>query len=170
MNTTYAAALLQKAARVRLVIFDVDGVLSDGRIYLNDDGTEFKAFYSQDGVGMKALQASGVQLAIISGRASDAVVHRMRKLGVQHVHLNCADKRPAYQTLAGALALTDSQIAYVGDDLPDLPLIVQAGLGISVPNGVVQVKAQADWLTPRAGGLGAGRDVCDLILYAQDHH
>lgn len=158
-----------RAARIRLVVFDVDGVLTDGSLYLGDDGQEYKAFNSQDGHGMKMLQASGVQIGIITGRTSMVVEHRMQSLGINHVYQGQLDKRPAYRELVQGLDLSHEQVAYVGDDVVDLPIMVQVGLAIAVADAHDLVKAHAHWQTRRPGGRGAARDVCELILDAQGH-
>ncbi|MCU7854805.1 MAG: HAD-IIIA family hydrolase, partial [Candidatus Thiodiazotropha sp. (ex Lucinoma borealis)] len=121
-----------KASGVKLVIFDVDGVLTDGSLYLGDDGQEYKAFNSRDGHGMKMLQKSGVVIGIITGRTSEVVRIRMEGLGIEHVYQGKHDKLPAYQELRGKLGLTDGQVAYVGDDVVDLPIMRRVGLAIAV--------------------------------------
>ncbi len=159
--------ILQKAAQVRLVIFDVDGVLTDGRLYLGDDGNEFKAFHTKDGHGMKMLLNQGVEIAIISARRSAAVERRMAGLGVRHVFMGIEDKRVAYQSIVADLGLRAEQIAYVGDDLVDLPVMNRVGLAIAVQDADSFVKRHAHWQTPSAGGHGAVREVCELLLEAQ---
>ena len=159
--------ILTKAARIRLVIFDVDGVLTDGSLFLGDDGQEYKAFNSRDGHGMKMLQSNGVTIAIITGRSSQVVSHRMASLGIEHVYQGARDKAPAYAELRDKLGLDDSQVAYVGDDVVDLPVMRQVGLAIAVQDAHELVKKHAHWQTPSHGGRGAARDVCELLLEAQ---
>ncbi len=159
--------ILTKAARIRLVIFDVDGVLTDGSLFLGDDGQEYKAFNSRDGHGMKMLQSNGVTIAIITGRSSQVVTHRMASLGIEHVYQGARDKAPAYAALRGKLGLDDSQVAYVGDDVVDLPVMLQVGLAIAVKVAHELVKILAHWQTPSRGGRGAARDVCEMLLEAQ---
>ncbi len=159
--------ILEKAARVKLVIFDVDGVLTDGSLFLGDDGQEYKAFHSQDGHGMVMLQSSGVRIAIITGRTSQVVATRMASLGISHLYQGQRDKRPAYAELKEKLGLTDADIAYVGDDVVDLPVMSQVGLAIAVQNAHAFTKQHAHWITPSAGGHGAAREVCELIMEAQ---
>ncbi|MCU7803342.1 MAG: 3-deoxy-manno-octulosonate-8-phosphatase KdsC [Candidatus Thiodiazotropha sp. (ex Lucinoma borealis)] len=156
-----------KASGVKLVIFDVDGVLTDGSLYLGDDGQEYKAFNSRDGHGMKMLQKSGVVIGIITGRTSEVVRIRMEGLGIEHVYQGKHDKLPAYQELRGKLGLTDGQVAYVGDDVVDLPIMRRVGLAIAVNDAHPFVIQHAHWQTPHAGGRGAGRDVCEMVLEAQ---
>ena len=159
--------ILEKAARIKLVIFDVDGVLTDGSLYLGDDGQEYKAFHSRDGHGMKMLRASGVEIAVITARRSQVVARRMAGLGIEHVYQGQEDKAAVFQTLLEKLGLDASQVAYVGDDVVDLPVMRRAGLAIAVQDAHSLVKRCAHWQTPSAGGHGAARDVCELILEAQ---
>ncbi|MCU7890241.1 MAG: 3-deoxy-manno-octulosonate-8-phosphatase KdsC [Candidatus Thiodiazotropha sp. (ex Ustalcina ferruginea)] len=156
-----------KASGVKLVIFDVDGVLTDGSLYLGDDGQEYKAFNSRDGHGMKMLQKSGVVIGIITGRTSEVVRIRMEGLGIEHVYQGKHDKLPAYEELRDKLGLTDGQVAYVGDDVVDLPIMRRVGLAIAVNDAHPFVIQHAHWQTPHAGGRGAGRDVCEMVLEAQ---
>ncbi len=156
-----------KAAQIRLVIFDVDGVLTDGSLFLGDDGQEYKAFHSKDGHGMKMLQASGVQIGIITGRSSEVVRIRMNSLGIEHVYQGKLDKLPAYDELKDELGLTDEQIAYVGDDVVDLPVMVRVGLAVAVQDAHALVKQHAHWVTPSDGGRGAARELCELLMDSQ---
>ncbi|MCU7919629.1 MAG: 3-deoxy-manno-octulosonate-8-phosphatase KdsC [Candidatus Thiodiazotropha sp. (ex Dulcina madagascariensis)] len=156
-----------KASGVRLVIFDVDGVLTDGSLFLGDDGQEYKAFNSRDGHGMKMLQKSGVLIGIITGRTSEVVRIRMESLGIEHVYQGKQDKLPAYEELRDKLGLEDGQVAYVGDDVVDLPIMRRVGLAIAVNDAHPFVVQHAHWQTPHAGGRGAGRDVCEMVLEAQ---
>jgi 3-deoxy-D-manno-octulosonate 8-phosphate phosphatase (KDO 8-P phosphatase) len=159
--------ILLKAAQIRLVVFDVDGVLTDGRLYLGNDGNEFKAFHSRDGHGMKMLLDEGVEIAVISGRSSTAVEQRMADLGIHHVYLGSQDKLAVFETLLKAQTLVAEQVAYVGDDIIDLPVMRRAGLAIAVQDADPFVKRHAHWQTPSSGGCGAARDVCELILEAR---
>jgi 3-deoxy-D-manno-octulosonate 8-phosphate phosphatase (KDO 8-P phosphatase) len=159
--------ILERAARIRLVIFDVDGVLTDGSLYLGDDGQEYKAFNSRDGHGMVMLQESGVRIGVITGRTSQVVRIRMESLGIAHLFQGCRDKMPAYEALKHELALEDASIAYVGDDLVDLPIMRRVGLAIAVADAHDLVRGHAHLCTRAGGGRGAAREVCELIMEAQ---
>ena len=159
---------LDRLAQLRLVAFDVDGVFTDGRFYLADDGTETKAFHTQDGYGIRQLLLSGVTVAVISGRHSPAVEKRMDELGVEHVVLGCKDKVAALSELANKLNVELADCAYVGDDFPDLALLEAVGLSISVANGVAAVQERCDYITRKPGGFGAVREVCDLVVAAKN--
>ncbi|OGT21145.1 MAG: 3-deoxy-D-manno-octulosonate 8-phosphate phosphatase [Gammaproteobacteria bacterium RBG_16_57_12] len=159
--------ILTKAASIKMVVFDVDGVLTDGSLYYCDDGQEIKAFHSRDGHGMKMLQDSGVRVGIITGRNSALVARRMQNLGIEHVYQGQQDKLPAYVQLLEDLHLRSEQVAYVGDDVVDLPIMRRVGLAIAVQDAHELVKKHAHWQTPNAGGRGAARDVCELIMEAQ---
>ncbi|MEJ2687323.1 MAG: 3-deoxy-manno-octulosonate-8-phosphatase KdsC [Gammaproteobacteria bacterium] len=159
--------ILARAARIRLLIFDVDGVLTDGSLYLSDDGQEYKAFHSRDGHGIKMLQANGVQAAVITGRTSQVVIHRMDNLGIKHVYQGQEDKRAALDDLLTRLSVSSDEAAYVGDDVVDLPAMRRVGLAIAVQDAHPAVKRHAHWQTPSRGGRGAARDVCELLLEAQ---
>ena len=161
--------ILQRAARIRLVVFDVDGVLTDGGLFIDTEGREHKVFHSRDGHGMKMLQESGVAIAIITGRSSPAVAHRMASLGIEHVYQGQQDKLPAFRALLQSLSLVPEQAAYVGDDVVDLPVMRQVGLAVAVQDAHELVKRHAHWITSHAGGRGAARDVCELIMEAQGH-
>lgn len=156
-----------RAARIKLVVFDVDGVLTDGRLYYGAGGEELKVFHVQDGQGIKRLQKAGVQVAVISGRDSAAVTRRMQDLGLEHVFQGDEDKLPILEKLLKGLGLSPEQTACVGDDLPDLPLLKHVGLGVAVANAQPSLKAAAHYVTTAHGGLGAAREVCDLILEAR---
>ncbi|MCG8016889.1 MAG: 3-deoxy-manno-octulosonate-8-phosphatase KdsC [Candidatus Thiodiazotropha sp. 'RUGA'] len=158
----------EKAKAVKLVIFDVDGVLTDGGLFLGDDGQEYKAFHSRDGHGMKMLQYTGVVIGIITGRTSEVVRLRMESLGIEYVYQGKLEKLPAYEELKQKLGLSDEQIAYVGDDVVDLPIMRRVGLAIAVQDAHPFVLQHAHWQTPHGGGRGAARDVCEMIMQAQD--
>lgn len=157
----------KKAAAIRLIIFDVDGVLTDGSLFIGDDGQEYKAFHSKDGHGMVLLQESGVQIGIITGRTSEVVRIRMESLGIRHVYQGKRQKLPAYEEIKRATGFTDAQIAYVGDDIVDLPVMTRVGLAIAVQDAHYLAKQHAHWVTPSGGGRGAAREVCELIMDAQ---
>jgi len=161
--------ILARAAKIKLVIFDVDGVLTDGRLIIDDRGTEYKAFHSRDGHGMKMLQETGVHIGIITGRSSEVVNFRMKNLGIEHVYQGQQDKRVAYGHLRSKLGLQPEHMAYVGDDVVDLPVMHQVGLAIAVADAHDFVKQHAHWQTTARAGHGAARDVCELIMRAQNH-
>lgn len=162
-----SSEVLARAADVKLVIFDVDGVLTDGRLLLGDNGVEYKAFDSRDGHGMKMLAGTGVELAIITGRRSALVAERMASLGITHVHQGHASKLPVFERLIDDLELDESQAAYVGDDVIDLSVMMRVGLAIAVANAHPLVLEKAHWHTASGGGRGAAREVCELIMHAQ---
>lgn len=151
---------------IRLVAFDIDGVFTDGRIYLSDDGVESKAFCTQDGYGIRRMLKAGVHVAVISGRKSRAAENRMRELGVTNVILGCTDKVSAFDQLRKTLHVEWSQSAYAGDDIPDLPLLRKVGFSIAVANSVGDLRRECDYTTAAAGGHGAVREICELILGA----
>jgi len=159
--------ILERAAQIKLVIFDVDGVLTDGSLFLGDDGLEYKAFNSRDGHGMKMLQESGVTIAIITGRTSKVVEYRMQSLGIEHVYQGQLDKRLAFSELLEKLSVDANQVAYVGDDVVDLPVMAKVGLAIAVQDAHSMVLKHAHWQTPSCGGRGAGRDVCEMLMEAR---
>ena len=162
------AEILQRAAAVRLLICDVDGVLTDGRIYFNDEGVESKAFFATDGVGLKLLLRAGIEIVWITGSRAPAVVHRARALGVKHVVTGVFDKLTPWRELCAQLNITPEACACIGDDLPDLPLLAVCGLAVTVPHAPAALKQVAHYVTQMPGGGGAVREVCDLILTAQN--
>ena len=157
----------RRAKVIKLVIFDVDGVLTDGSLILGNDGQEYKMFNTQDGHGMKLLRQSGVEIGVITARRSELVRRRMESLGVRHLFQGQSDKRVAYAELKQALDLQDDEIAYVGDDWLDLCIMRQVGLAIAVQNAHPTVKEVAHWTTEKRGGQCAVREVCDRIIQAQ---
>lgn len=159
--------ILEKAKKIKLVIFDIDGVLTTGALFIGDDGQEYKAFNSKDGHGLRMLQDSGVEVAIITGRKSNVVAHRAGDLGISRVYQGKREKLPAYLELLEETGLNHQDIAYVGDDVVDLPVMSKVGLAICVQDGHPFVKKHSHWITDRNGGCGAGRDVCELIMEAQ---
>lgn len=159
--------ILDRAVHIKLVVFDVDGVLTDGSLYLGDDGQEYKAFNSKDGLGMKMLQATGVDIGIITARQSDVVRIRMESLGIRHVYQGRQEKLPAFEELKQKLQLGDEQIAYVGDDVVDLPIMRRVGLAITVQDAHRLVTEHAHWQTRARGGRAAAREVCELLMEAQ---
>lgn len=162
-----AVRITEKARAVRLLVLDVDGVLTDGRLYFSEDGQELKTFDTQDGHGIKMLQQAGIQCAIITGRNTQLVARRAANLGIKHLLQGREDKGIALKALSQELTIPLDEIAYVGDDWPDLPAIRMAGLGVAVANAHQEVRRHADLVTTARGGRGAVREVCDLILEAQ---
>lgn len=159
--------ILEKAAKVKLVLFDVDGVLTDGRLFIGDDGQEYKAFNSQDGHGMVMLQEGGVRIGIITGRSSEVVRIRMQSLGITLVHQGIKHKLQAFEAILKELGIAADEVAYVGDDVVDLPVMTRVGLAITVQDANPFTKQHAHWITASDGGRGAAREVCELILRAQ---
>lgn len=157
---------LNKAAGIRLLALDVDGIMTDGKLYFTASGDEMKGFNILDGLGMKQVMAAGIEVAVITGRRSPLTAKRMNDLGIAHLMQGREDKKAALEELAQQLNLAPGAIAYMGDDLPDLPAILFAGLGITVPNGHWAVRESADICTRVAGGEGAVREICDLLLAA----
>jgi len=154
-------------ARVRLVAFDVDGVFTDGRFYLSDDGVESKAFSTQDGFGVRQLIEAGLAVAVISGRNSAAVDQRMTELGIAHVLQGCKDKVAAFSKLTAKLGISDNECVYAGDDIPDMPLLEKVGYSVAVANSVDTVREMCDYTTTANGGFGAVREICDMVLAAR---
>jgi 3-deoxy-D-manno-octulosonate 8-phosphate phosphatase (KDO 8-P phosphatase) len=157
----------ERARRLRLAIFDVDGVMTDGTIYIGAAGEAFKAFNILDGHGVKMLQAGGVVTAIISGRASEAVTRRAAELGIAHVVQGCPDKLAAFEQLRAELGFEPAACAFMGDDLPDLPAMQSCGFAVAVANAVEAVKQSAHYVTRASGGRGAVREFCELVLAAR---
>ena len=159
--------IFDTAAAIRLLIFDVDGVLTDGSLSIGDDGQEYKTFNSRDGHGIKMLQKYGVTIAIITGRTSRVVEHRMENLGITHVYQGKLEKLPAFEELIAQLGISPEETAYVGDDVVDLPVMRRVGLAIAVQDAHELVLKHSHWQTPSAGGRGAARDVCEMLMQAR---
>jgi 3-deoxy-D-manno-octulosonate 8-phosphate phosphatase (KDO 8-P phosphatase) len=159
--------VVARAARVRLACFDVDGVMTDGGLYYSDLGHESKRFHVMDGLGLKMLVESGMHVAVITARDTAAVGKRMRDLGIRHVFAGVADKRACMLDLAAELGLGIEDVAHVGDDFPDLGLMGTVGFAIAVANAHPVVAHVAHWRTTRAGGDGAVREICELLLAAR---
>ena len=156
-----------RARNIRVAIFDVDGVLTDGTLYYTDSGKEMKAFSVHDGHGMRMLRESGVALAIISSRSSHSVEARARNLGIELLFQGAADKLAAFSELLGRCGTGAEACAYVGDDLVDLPVMKRCGLAVAVPDAPALVRRQAQYVTRARGGRGAAREFCEIILHAQ---
>jgi 3-deoxy-D-manno-octulosonate 8-phosphate phosphatase (KDO 8-P phosphatase) len=165
-----AADVLVRARRVRLLTCDVDGVLTDGRIYVDDHGHETKAYSALDGVGIGLLQRAGITVAWITGSTAPAVMHRARRCNVAHVVLGAAEKRAPWESLRAQLGLAAEDCAHIGDDLPDLAIFHACGFAVTVPHAPPSVLEHAHFVTVRDGGAGAVRELADLILAAQGKH
>ena len=159
--------ILNRTKDIKLLVFDVDGVLTDGSIIIGDDGEEYKAFHSRDGHGMKLLQYTGVEVGIITGRTSKVVEHRMTSLGIKHIYQGQKVKLPAFEKMIKQLELKPEQCAYVGDDWVDLAIMSMVGLAIAVQDAAPLVREKAHWVTKANGGKGAAREVCELIMKGQ---
>ena len=153
-----------RISNIQLMIFDVDGVLTDGRIIYNDDGTEIKAFDVRDGHGIKLLMRAGLEVAMITGRYCRAVEHRAKGLGITRLYQNSHYKLEAYEKILADTGLSDLQAAYMGDDLIDIPVMRRVGLAVSVPDASSHVIPYAHYVTSAKGGWGAAREICELIL------
>jgi len=157
----------QKAKQLKLLILDVDGVLTDGKLFFDHNGGEYKSFHARDGHGIKLLRQTGVEVAVISGRKSQSVALRMQALGVDYVYQGHENKIAAFNEIIQSMGIKPDEAAHMGDDLLDLPIMVRVGLSIAVNDANDSVKEYADWCTKTPGGLGAVREVCDFIMQAQ---
>ena len=166
MTTAIPAPILTRAAKIRLALFDVDGVMTDGRLIYSDDGRELKSFHVHDGFGLKRLIANGIEVAIITTRMSHMVTERTAELGIAHVYQGQADKLACYEQLIHALKLDAEQTCYCGDDLPDLRVMSRVGLAVAVADAHPWIVERAHWRTRSNGGQGAVRELCDLLLAA----
>ncbi|MCS3433241.1 3-deoxy-manno-octulosonate-8-phosphatase KdsC [Klebsiella sp. BIGb0407] len=170
LNTCYgpvSAQVMARAAAVRLLILDVDGVMSDGLIYMGNNGEELKAFNVRDGYGLRCVLTSGIEVAIITGRKAKLLEDRCHTLGISHLFQGQSDKLIAYRQLLSELNLTADQVAYIGDDLIDWPVMEQVGLSVAVNDAHPLLLPKANYVTRINGGRGAVREVCDLILMSQ---
>jgi 3-deoxy-D-manno-octulosonate 8-phosphate phosphatase (KDO 8-P phosphatase) len=162
--------LVARAAKVRLFIFDVDGVLTDGSLSYGPEGELVKTFNVQDGLGIKLLQEAGIKTAIISARRTPIVLARAKDLGIEYVHQGGHDKLTPFQALLGQLGLTAEQVAFIGDDVVDLPILSRVGFAVSVPNGREEVRQIAHYVTAAGGGQGAVREACEFVLRATGNY
>jgi 3-deoxy-D-manno-octulosonate 8-phosphate phosphatase (KDO 8-P phosphatase) len=160
-------AVVDRAKRIRLLVLDVDGVLTDGRLYISPSGEELKVFHVRDGAGLVALQRAGVTVAIISGRDSPAVTRRAAELGIRHVRQGIDDKAAELRALMVEIGVAPGETACVGDDTPDLPMLAGAGLAVTVADGHAALRPVVHWITAAPGGRGAVREICDLLLSAR---
>ncbi len=165
--TGFDPLLVERAAQVRALVLDVDGVMTDGRLYFDNQGNELKAFCTRDGLGLRALQGQGLQIALITGRQSRIVAERAANLRIEHVFQGRNDKLAALQEFLAHTGLDLAEVCYAGDDWIDIPVLMRVGLAVTVADSDAVVRQHAHWITPRAGGNGAVRDICDLILAAQ---
>ena len=152
---------------IRLVILDVDGVLTDGRIHLSSDGQESQTFSVRDGYGIRQLLRCGIEVAVISARPSPAADRRLQELGVRHIYLACDDKEEAYNHLLQSCSLTAAKVAYMGDDIPDRAVMRLVGLPCAPADACAEIKAVATWIASANGGYGAVRELCEKILHQQ---
>ena len=166
-NQALSSDVISRAKKIKLVGFDVDGVLTNGGLFFGDDGQEYKAFNSRDGHGIKMLHTNGIQTAIITGRTSKVVEYRASNLGIDIIYQGQHDKAAALDQLLDQTGLAPDELAYVGDDVVDIPVLSRVGLAIAVNDAHPLVTAYCHWQTPSAGGYGAGRDVCEMLLEAQ---
>ena len=162
-------ALSETAANIKLVVFDVDGVLTDGKLVLGENGNEYKSFHVRDGHGIVMLMETGCNVAVITARSSKIVAERMSSLGIKYIYQGEKDKGKAIKNLFDQLGLMPSEIAYVGDDIIDLPAMNKVALPIAVADAHPEVRKIAKFITKNNGGQGAAREVCELIMIAQDN-
>ncbi len=167
---TFSPTLLLRAQPVRVAFFDVDGVLTDGSLYFSADGETLKRFHTLDGHGLKLLQRAGITPAVVTGRDSPALRRRLEALGVTHVRYGTEDKRPAAEAILAELGLDWSQAAAIGDDWPDLPVLRRCAFAAAPPAAQADVRATVHHVTQAAGGHGAAREFCDLLLVASGHY
>lgn len=158
----------ERAARIKMVVLDIDGVMSDGTINVSGTGELYKSFYVRDGLGIKMLQKHGIEIAIITGRTSAIVAERMKELGVTRIAQGQRFKTTAYEALLEETGLTDEQVAYMGDDVPDLPLLMRVGLSTTPADGNPEVLNYTHWQSRHPGGRGAVRELSELILKSQN--
>ncbi|GAP97603.1 KdsC family phosphatase [Leptolyngbya sp. NIES-2104] len=159
--------LRSRLAQIKLLALDVDGTLTDGGLYFTNSGDEFKKFNVKDGQGMKLVMEAGIQIAILSASSSTATIHRAKKLGISHVYVGVEDKLTILRSLCDQLGIDFSQVAYVGDDVNDLPILEAVGCPLTVADAVKAAKQAAIYITEKAGGQGAVREICDLLLESQ---
>lgn len=159
--------IIAQASKIRLLLLDIDGILTDGMVYVGSDEQIRKGMHIQDGLGIKLLARTGMSIGVISGKKADYLRERLQSIGIEHIYLGYEEKLPVYEQLKSTLKLNDAQIAYMGDDLLDLPLLKRVGLAVTVPDGNDAVKPYTHFVTKRAGGHGAVREICDLIMQAQ---
>ncbi len=165
--TLDSTELQQRLAKTMAMVFDVDGVLTDGGLILGDGGEQYKRFHVRDGHGIRMLQDSGVAVAVITGRTSDVVARRCTELGIEHIYQGCRDKRQAFRALADKLSLANGQFAYMGDDVIDLPVMSRVGVAMTVVDAHPFVRQHAHWISQYGGGCGAAREACEAVMQAR---
>jgi 3-deoxy-D-manno-octulosonate 8-phosphate phosphatase (KDO 8-P phosphatase) len=170
MTATQQDDVNARAARVRLMIFDIDGVMTDGSLHYMADGEAIKTFHVHDGLGIKLLQQSGIPTAIITARQSEIIARRAKDLGIEHVMQGVHDKRAGFETLLAKTGVTANTCGFLGDDWIDLPVLTRVGFAASVPNGRAEVRERVHYVTQARGGHGAVRELCELIMRAQDKY
>ena len=159
---------LQQLKAIKLLILDVDGVLTDGKVIYTDSGEEIKSFDARDGHGLKLLMRSGIEVILLTGRESKAVLHRARDLGIEHVYQKVLNKIEVYKTILTKRNFKDQDVGFVGDDLVDMPVLRKVGFSAAVPDAVPEVKEMVNYVTVKKGGEGAVREICELLLKAQN--
>jgi 3-deoxy-D-manno-octulosonate 8-phosphate phosphatase (KDO 8-P phosphatase) len=168
MNSKANSDLITRAKKIKCLICDIDGVLTKGEIFIDNNGNDMRVFYAQDGTGLEMLMAAGIKLAVITSSENNVIHQRMKQIGIDTYFTGQTNKRGAYQRIKEEFKFHDEEIAYIGDDLTDLCIIKQVGLGVAVPNAVSQVIDRAHLMTQKKGGEGAVRELCEFILFAQD--
>jgi 3-deoxy-D-manno-octulosonate 8-phosphate phosphatase (KDO 8-P phosphatase) len=164
----YSNDIIEKAKNIKLLILDIDGVLSDNKLYYGDNGIEYKSFYTRDGHGMVMLQKSGIEIAIITGRESPLINTRMQDLKIKHVYQGKPDKLPTFLALVKKLGLKFEEIAYIGDDILDLPILTRVGLAAAPKDADIEVINRVNLISEHFGGQGCVREICELILKSQN--
>jgi 3-deoxy-D-manno-octulosonate 8-phosphate phosphatase (KDO 8-P phosphatase) len=167
METVIAPEVFERAKKVRWLMLDVDGVMTDGQVLFDYEGNEIKAFNVRDGHGIKLVMRTGIDVAILTGRQSEAVSRRAEELGITEVYQRVYNKVEVYGQMAAELGIRDEQVCFVGDDLVDLPLLRRVGFAVAVADAIAEVRGAAHYVTGKPGGQGAVREVCELLLRAQ---
>lgn len=169
-SLNFTPEVLLRAQGIRVAFFDIDGVLTDGGLYISQEGETIKRFHTLDGHGIKLLQRAGITPAVVTGRDSAALRLRLQALGVTHVRYGTEDKRPAAESILAELGLTWQQAAAIGDDWPDLPVLCRCAFSVSPPGAQADVLSRVHYVTKASGGMGAAREFCDLLLVASGHY
>lgn len=168
MQVLFKMAFTDNLSNIRCFITDVDGVLSNGLLYLANDGNEYKSFHVHDGMGLKLLMHAGLEVAVITTSKNHIIDVRMKQLGIKYYYCGMINKLDAYQSLKQQLLLSDEQFAYIGDDLPDIDILKRVGFSAATRDAVIEVRESVDYVTQAKGGHGAVREVCNMILHAKD--